>query len=135
MSRVSNNSTASYDDEVSQWAFLTNHAHVLLCVTRERDTRLRHIADCVGITERATHRIVCDLVEAGYLTKHRLGRRSYYEVHLELPLRHALEADRQLGDLLGPFLGRQRMDAPVVGGDPDAFTSSSPPGDAVVVPG
>ncbi len=93
---------------MSQWGFLTNHAHVLLCVTRERDTRLRHIADCVGITERATHRIICDLVDAGYLTKHRLGRRSYYEVHLELPLRHALEADHQLGDLLGPFLGRRR---------------------------
>ena len=95
---------------MSHWGFLTNHAHVLLCVTREGDTRLRHIADCVGITERATHRIICDLVDAGYLTKHRMGRRSYYEVQLELPLRHALEGDHQLGDLLGPFLGRRRVE-------------------------
>jgi len=89
---------------VSEWGFLTNHAHVLLCVTKESDTRLRHIADCVGITERATHRIVCDLVDTGYLTKHRVGRRSYYEVNLELPLRHSLERDHQLGDLVRPFL-------------------------------
>ena len=93
---------------MSQCAFLTNHAHVLLCVAREQDTRLRHIADCVGITERATHRIICDLVEAGYLTKHRVGRRSYYEVHLDLPLRHPLEGEHQLADLLGPVLRRTR---------------------------
>lgn len=80
-------------------------------MTRERDRRLPHIADCVGVTERATQRIICDLVEAGYLTKHRMGRRSYYEVHLELPLRHPLEGDHQLGDLLPPFLDRRRADA------------------------
>ena len=87
-----------------QWEFLTNHAHVLLCVAREPDTRLRHIADCVGITERATHRIISDLVEAGYLTRHRLGRRSYYEVHPELPLRHPLEGTHQVAEVFGPLL-------------------------------
>jgi len=95
---------------VSHRALLTNHAHVLLCVTGQTDTRLRHIADCVGITERATHRIICDLVDAGYLTKHRLGRRSYYEVHLEHPLQHTLESDHSLGELLGPFLDRRRAE-------------------------
>src|SRR4028119_2334626 len=53
---------------------LTNHGHVLLCVARDRDMRLRDIADCVGITERAAHRIVCELEEAGFLTRHRAGR-------------------------------------------------------------
>lgn len=91
---------------MSEWAFLTNHANVLLCVAREPDTRLRHIAGCVGITERATHRIVSDLIEAGYLTKHRLGRRSYYEVHPELPLRAPLEGDHQVGELFRALLRR-----------------------------
>lgn len=91
---------------MAHWAFLTNHAHVLLCVAREPDTRLRHIAECVGITERATHRIVTDLIDAGYLTRHRLGRRSYYEVHPELPLRDPLEGDHQVGELFGPLLRR-----------------------------
>ena len=93
---------------MADWAFLTNHAHVLLCVAREPDTRLRHIAECVGITERATHRIISDLVEAGYLTRHRLGRRSYYEVHPELPLRHALVADHRVGDIFQPLLRQGR---------------------------
>ncbi|MGI8808626.1 MAG: helix-turn-helix domain-containing protein [Acidimicrobiales bacterium] len=91
---------------MAEWAFLTNHAHVLLCVAREPDTRLRHIAECVGITERATHRIMTDLIEAGYLTKHRLGRRSYYEVHPELPLGVPFEGDYQVGELFGIFLRR-----------------------------
>ncbi len=97
---------------MADWEFLTNHAHVLLCVAREPDTRLRHIADCVGITERATHRIICDLVEAGYLTKRRLGRRSYYEVHPELPLRHPLEGDHRVADIFGPLLRRGVPQAP-----------------------
>ena len=96
-----------YTGGMGQWTFLTNHAHVLLCVARESDTRLRRIADCVGITERATHRIISELVEAGYLTKHRLGRQSFYEIHPELPLRHPMEKDHHLGELLRPLLGRE----------------------------
>ena len=97
---------------MAEWEFLTNHAHVLLCVAREPDTRLRHIAECVGITERATHRIICDLVEAGYLTKHRLGRRSYYEVHPDLPLRHPLEGEHRVGEIFGPLLRQVRPKGP-----------------------
>lgn len=85
---------------------LINHAHVLLCVAREPDTRLRHIPECVGITERGTHRIITDLTEAGYLTRHLLGRRTYYEVHPELPLRTPLEGDHQVGELFGTLLRR-----------------------------
>ena len=62
---------------MSDWTFLTNHARVLRCIAQDPGVRLRDIAQCAGITERATHRIVSDLVEAGYLTRHRLGRRSY----------------------------------------------------------
>lgn len=88
---------------MSEWGFLTNHTHVLLAIAREPDTRLRHIAECVGITERATHRIVTDLIEAGYLTRHRLGRRSFYEVHADLPLRDAA-GELRLGDVFRPMM-------------------------------
>ncbi|MCA1703208.1 MAG: AsnC family transcriptional regulator [Actinobacteria bacterium] len=120
---------------MSEWGFLTNHAHVLLCVTKESDTRLRHIADCVGITERATHRIVCDLVDDGYLTKHRIGRRSYYEVNLELPLRHSLERDRQLGDLLRPFLRGGGAESPDMKRSAPDASNGSPTPDAIRIPG
>ena len=62
--------------------------------------RLRDIADCVGITERAAHRIVCELETEGYLTRRREGRRNVYEVHRERPLRHGLERSASAGDLL-----------------------------------
>ena len=91
---------------MAEWTFLTHHAQVLLCVARESDNRLSRIAESVGITERATHRIVSDLVDAGYLTRHRLGRQSFYEVHAEMALRHPLEAGPEVGDLLRPFLRR-----------------------------
>ena len=82
------------------WTFLTNHAHVLLCIARDPGARLRDVADVVGITERAAQRIVADLEEGGYLTRTRDGRRNRYEVHPEVPLRHPLEQDHPIGELL-----------------------------------
>ena len=85
---------------MSSWGFLSNHAHVLLCVARDPEMRLRDIASCVGITERATHRIVCELEQGGYLTRHRNGARNQYEVHLDAPLPHDLESGTAVGELL-----------------------------------
>ncbi|CAB4870030.1 unannotated protein [freshwater metagenome] len=86
---------------MTTWTFLTNHAHVLLCVARDPGIRLREAAAEVGITERAAQRIVAELVEAGYLTRSREGRRNRYQVHDELPLRHPLEQGHDIGELLG----------------------------------
>ena len=85
---------------MSEWTFLTNHAHVLLCVARDPAARLRDVADDVGITERAAQRIVADLVEAGYLERERVGRRNRYRLHPELPLRHPLEHEHAIGEIL-----------------------------------
>ena len=80
---------------------LTNHGHVLVCVAREPGMRLREIADCVGITERAVHRIVCDLCKQGYITRTREGRRNSYEVHPDAELRPDLVGHSTVGDLVG----------------------------------
>ena len=82
------------------WTFLTNHAHVLLCVARDPGIRHRDVAERVGITERAAQRIVADLVEAGYLEREREGRRNRYQVRDELPLRHPVERDHAIGEIL-----------------------------------
>ncbi len=82
------------------WDFLTNHAHVLSCVAHDPGIRLRDIALAVGITERAAHRIVSDLVEAGYVLRERQGRRNRYTVVTDLPLPHPLVQERAIGDLL-----------------------------------
>ncbi|MSO41972.1 MAG: MarR family transcriptional regulator [Solirubrobacterales bacterium] len=83
-----------------RWDFLTNHAHVLVCVARDPGIRMRDIAAAVGITERAAHRIVSELVGEGYVLRERQGRRNRYEVRAELPLRHPLAQEREVGDLL-----------------------------------
>jgi hypothetical protein len=82
------------------WRFLTNHALVLERIASEPTLRLRDIAASVGITERAAATIVNDLVEAGYLTRTRVGRRNTYDVHDEMPLRHALHRHHTVGELI-----------------------------------
>ena len=84
----------------SSWTLLTNHAHVLLCIASDPESRGRDIADRVGSTERAAQAIVSDLVSAGYVTRTRVGRRNHYEVHPDLPLRHPIERSRQVRELL-----------------------------------
>jgi len=84
----------------SGWTFLTNHAHVLVCIAEDPDARGRDIAARVGITERAAQAIVADLAADGYVTRTREGRRNRYEVHPDSPLRHPLESSHTVGELL-----------------------------------
>jgi DNA-binding transcriptional ArsR family regulator len=91
--------------ELPGWDFLTNHAHVLVCVARDPGIRLRDIAAAVGITERAAHRILSELVDEGYVKRERQGRRNRYEVKTELPLRHPLAREHEVGDLLDVLVG------------------------------
>jgi hypothetical protein len=86
--------------EAAGWDFLTNHAHVLMCVAHDPGIRLRDIAAAVGITERAAHRILSQLVEEGYVLRERRGRRNRYEVVAGRPLRHPLVQEREVGELL-----------------------------------
>lgn len=85
------------------WTFLTNHARVLLLLHASPDARGRDIADQVGITERATQRIVADLEAAGYLSHERVGRRNHYEVHAAQPLRHPMQDGHEVAALLAIF--------------------------------
>jgi DNA-binding MarR family transcriptional regulator len=93
-------------ESVEQWTFLTNHAHVLLSIARDPGIRLRDVALAVGITERATQRIVADLVKEGYVSRTRVGRRNRYEIHMDVPLRHPVEHHRPIGAFLQAFVER-----------------------------
>ncbi|HYF72121.1 MAG TPA: winged helix-turn-helix domain-containing protein [Nocardioides sp.] len=88
-----------------EWTFLSNHGHVLVCLARDPDTRMRDVAESVGITERAIQQIVQDLVAQGYLRKDKVGRRNHYEVVRDAHLRHALEAHVTLGDFVELVVG------------------------------
>jgi predicted transcriptional regulator len=89
---------------------LTNHAHVLLCLSREPEVRMRDIANLVGITERAVQRIVADLEAAGHIARVRRGRRNHYEVRSELPLRHPIEKHVRISALID-FVAAERTRA------------------------
>lgn len=89
---------------MSDWTFFTNHAHVLLCISRDPTIRIRDLADQVGITERAAQRILADLVEHGYLARTRDGRRNRYEIQTDLPLRHPVERSHRIGEILEVLL-------------------------------
>lgn len=95
----------------STWTFLTNHGHVLGCLAEEPDIRARDVATRVGITERAAQGIIADLVGEGYVTRFKEGRRNRYVVHPEARLRHALEAEHTIGDLLDS-IGKLRRTHP-----------------------
>lgn len=84
----------------TDWTFLTNHAHVLLCLAGDRDALMKDVATRIGITERAVQRIVSDLEASGYVERERDGRRNRYHVRAELPLRHPIEGHRKVESLL-----------------------------------
>jgi DNA-binding IclR family transcriptional regulator len=99
------------------WHFLSNHTQVLLCIAADPDVRFRDIAQMVGITERATQRIVADLIQTGYIDREKIGRRNRYHINSEIKMRHAGQANREIGELIQLFEPptqsrlRDRMDA------------------------
>jgi DNA-binding IclR family transcriptional regulator len=97
------------------WKFFTNHALVLLAVAADPEILLREMAEAVGITERAAHRIIGDLEDGGYISRERKGRRNYYQVHLEAVLsqpglNHPLLQNRSMGEIAVQFVAAGRRD-------------------------
>lgn len=84
----------------ASWTFLTNHAHVLVVLSRDPTTRLRDVANSVGITERAVQGIISDLEAAGVVVRERDGRRNRYRLCLNQPLRHPLESAHTISQLI-----------------------------------
>jgi Winged helix DNA-binding domain len=90
---------------VANWTFLTNHAQVLLCIAHDPGTRLRDIAASLNITERSAFSIVTDLADAGYLVRHKDGRRNRYQIQAHLPLPEPASRDRTVGEVLALLAG------------------------------
>jgi MarR family len=90
---------------VERWNFLTNHGRVLLCIARDPGVRLRDAADSLGITERSAHAIIADLAAAGYVVKHKHGRRNRYQIQAHLPLPEPASMEPAIGDVLAMLVG------------------------------
>jgi DNA-binding Lrp family transcriptional regulator len=85
---------------MSEWLFLTNQARVLLYISQHPASTARKIAQAVGITERATQRLIRDLDEAGYITRKRVGRHNEYVVHRDRPVSGEIVGDLPVSALL-----------------------------------
>ena len=90
------------------WTFLSNHAHVLVCVAKNPDVRLSEVAELVGVRERTVHRIVHELIDAGYISVTKVGRNNVYSVDLDKPLRHPLEAEHNIQAIVAPLLKKAK---------------------------
>ncbi len=90
---------------MESWSFLTNHARVLLAIAQDPGARLRDIAAALGITERSAYSIVTDLTSAGYLIKHKDGRRNRYQIQAHRPLPEPASYAPAIGDVLAALLG------------------------------
>jgi len=90
----------SPQQDLPKWTFLTNHAHVLIAISRNPSARQSDLAYAVGITQSALRRIIGELAEAGYVTHEKVGRRNHYTVNTELPMRHPLEDEHTVDDLI-----------------------------------
>lgn len=89
---------------MAEWSLFTNHANVLLAITRNPDIRLRELAAEVGISERAVKRIVADLERAGYIQRERHGRRNHYEINTEAAVANPVAHGVQLGALIAALI-------------------------------
>ncbi len=82
------------------WTFLSNYGHILLALAQDPEARMRDLAQRVGITERAVHRLLGEMETAKVIARHRNGRRNHYSINPKVQLRHPIEAHRTVGDLI-----------------------------------
>ena len=87
----------------AEWTFLSNHAHVLIYVSKFPVARIRDVATAVGITERFAQKVLKELVDTGYLATTRNGRRNEYSINQGLNFRHPLEEGSKISALLSIF--------------------------------
>jgi predicted transcriptional regulator len=93
---------------MSTWTFITNHARVMMVISQDPTVRLRDIASSLDITERAAQRIVTELVDEGYLSRKREGRRNTYTVHPEKKLRATPANGTEVGDFIALLLPEEK---------------------------
>ena len=110
---------------MSNWTIFSNHGHVLVCLARDSEARLRDVAADVGLTERAVQKIVRDLQESGMISVSKHGRRNRYRIDNQQTLRHDLEAHCTLGALVDLIVNQST---------PETNTGITEPVDIVPIP-
>ena len=97
---------------MTSWSVRTSHARLLLCIARDPGVRLRDIAAGPGSTKRSAYGIVTDLTTAGYVVKHRDGRRSLYQIQAHPPLPEPASQEPAIGEVLALLMGNRARQQP-----------------------
>lgn len=83
-----------------EWTFLTNHGRVFVYIAKHPQSTTQEMAQEAGITLRAVQKIITELEAGGYIVRHKEGRCNRYSVYSEMPMRHRLEREHAVGDIL-----------------------------------
>lgn len=85
---------------MSSWNFFTNHGHIIILLGKNCELTIKEIADTVGITERATQKIIKDLVDDGFIKIKKIGRKNSYKIIGRKRLRHEIEKDCKIEQII-----------------------------------
>jgi DNA-binding transcriptional ArsR family regulator len=85
---------------MTEWTFITKHAVALSLIAKHPRVTARELGIEMGITERATRKLIADLYAAGYIGKKREGRGVKYRIHPDLSLRQGTHREVAIGDML-----------------------------------
>jgi predicted ArsR family transcriptional regulator len=83
-----------------EWTFITKHAVVLSLIAKHPRITALELGMELGITERATRKLIADLYAAGYIRKKREGRGVKYRINPDLSLRQTSHREIAIGDML-----------------------------------
>ena len=98
--RQSSSGHPGSNQETHQWGFLTNHCQILVLLARDPNSRISELARELGVTQGTVQRILNELVADQILTVKKEGRRNSYTINHHKPLRHTVEGNRRIGELL-----------------------------------
>jgi MarR family protein len=90
---------------MGSWSFVSNHGRVLLFLADDPGVRLHDMANRLRITERSAHGIVTDLTAAGYISKHKDGRRDRYQIVAHQPFPEPITREKIFRDVLALLPG------------------------------
>jgi predicted transcriptional regulator len=83
-----------------EWTFLTNHGRVFSYIAKHPQNTTQEFAQRAGLSIRAVQQIITDLEKGGYIARYKEGRRNRYTIYPEIPMRHRLEREHAVGDIL-----------------------------------
>ena len=83
-----------------EWTFLSNHGRVLIYLAKHPSSITQELAQKANLSIRAVQNIIDDLEDGGYITRHKEGRKNQYTVNPDLPMRHLLEREFAVKEIL-----------------------------------